>query len=61
MLLILVRPIDHIFTNVENATAIDEKSVEPEMKRRFPIVLKLYSHIIVNKKVVIAPNAEVEI
>lgn len=60
VVLVLLGSIDHIFVDIEDAGAIYEEGIEPEMKRCILSIVKLDSHIIIDEQV-FAPNAPIVI
>lgn len=60
LLHVLMRIVYHCLVDIEHSAAVDEESVEPEVKGRFFATVELYAHVIIDKQV-LAPNVEVEI
>lgn len=47
-LFVLVGVVDHVLVDVENAAAIYEERVEPEVKRSLLAIIELNAHVIVH-------------
>ena len=41
--------VDHCLVDVEHSTAVDEESIEPEVKSSFFAAVELYAHIVIDK------------
>lgn len=61
ILFVFVRPIDHIFIDVEHSTAIDEIGVEPKVECRLVSIVKLDANVIVDQQVEVAVDIEVNV
>jgi len=61
VLFVFVRSINHVFIDVEHSAAIDEKSVEPKVKGRLVVVVKLNADVIVHKQVLVASDVEIDV
>ena len=55
---VLVSVINHVSVDVENTISINKVGIEPAMERQFLVIIKLKSHIIINKNL-LGPDEKV--
>ncbi len=61
ILFVFMRPINHIFIDVEHPAAIDEIGIEPKVECRLVSIVELDTNVIVDTQVEVAVDIEINV